>query len=207
MKGESVHEVEVSNDPDVSNKVDVSNDKAQLNQLAKNAHTFEHEETILEALRKHPRAVFWAFLVALTVVMDNYDTILLRNFFAYPQFVLKYGTYHSSIHGNMIDQYQVSAAWQSGLGAASGVGGFFGAFLNGYLVDRFGKKRVLISALITLTAFIFIVFFAPNLTTLLVGEVLCGVPWGIFATLSPAYASEVMPLSLRVYLTSYTQLW
>ena len=167
----------------------------------------EHDETILEALRKHPKAVFWAFLVALTVIMEGYDTILLGNFFAYPQFVLRYGTYHPGIQGSITEQYQVSAAWQSGLGAAGGIGGFFGAFLNGYLVDRFGKKRVLISSLVALAAFIFVVFFAPNLPTLLVGEILCGFPWGIFATLSPAYASEVMPLSLRVYLTSYTQLW
>lgn len=90
---------------------------------------------------------------------------------------------------------------------ASGVGGFFGALLNGFLVDRFGKKKVLIASLITLTGFIFIVFFANNLTTLLIGEIFCGLPWGIFATLSPAYASEVMPLALRGYLTSYTQLW
>lgn len=74
--------------------------------------------------------------------------------------------------------YQVSAGWQSGLGQASGIGAFFGAILNGWLVTAFGPRRVLMSALLCLSAFIFIVFFAPNKPVLLVGELLCGLPWG-----------------------------
>src|SRR5690349_9990081 len=31
-------------------------------------------------------------------------------------------------------------------------------------------------------------------------------PWGIFATIGPAYASELCPLPLRVYLTAYTNM-
>jgi SP family general alpha glucoside:H+ symporter-like MFS transporter len=92
------------------------------------------------------------------------------------------------------------------LGNSSGVGAFFGALLNGILVDRFGQKRVLLSSLVTLTAFLFVVFFAPNAGVLCAGEFLCGLPWGIFATTSPAYASEVLPLRLRVYLTSWTNM-
>ena len=94
----------------------------------------------------------------------------------------------------------------AGLGNASGVGAFFGALLNGLLVDRFGQKRVLLGALLTLSAFLFIVFFAQSAAVLCVGEILCGLPWGIFATTSPAYASEVLPLRLRVYLTSWTNM-
>ena len=35
---------------------------------------------------------------------------------------------------------------------------------------------------------------------------MCGLPWGVFATMAPSYASEVLPLPLRVYLTSYTNM-
>lgn len=55
---------------------------------------------------------------------------------------------------------------------------------------------------------------------LLAGSVLCGLPWGVFATMvgdsgsgrrqdrtdisqAPAYASEICPMALRHYLTSY----
>ena len=78
--------------------------------------------------------------------------------------------------------------------------------MNGYLVGLYGQKRVLLGSLIALSAFIFLTFFAPNISVLAAGEVLCGLPWGVFATIAPAYASEVLPLSLRVYLTSYTNM-
>lgn len=183
------------------------NQLPQLDELANAAQQAEHRETVSVAIRKHPRAIFWALIVALSVIMEGYDTILISNFYAYPSFVRKYGTYYPNVSGSITDKYQVSAAWQSGIGNASTVGGFVGGLLNGYLVDRFGKKRVMLSSLTVLVGFIFIVFFANDKVTLLLGEFLCGLPWGVFATLSPAYASEVMPLALRGYLTSYTQLW
>lgn len=37
-------------------------------------------------------------------------------------------------------------------------------------------------------------------------KILCGFGWGVFATIGPAYASEIVPLSLRGYLTSYVNL-
>ena len=57
-----------------------------------------------------------------------------------------------------------------------------------------------------MTCFLFIVFFAPSKQVLLAGEILLGFEWGIFATTAPAYASEVLPLQLRVYFTSYTNM-
>lgn len=50
---------------------------------------------------------------------------------------------------------------------------------------------------------IFITFFAPSLPVLAVGEALCGIPWGVFQTLSTTYASEVVPTVLRPYVTAY----
>lgn len=49
-------------------------------------------------------------------------------------------------------------------------------------------------------------FKADTKVILLLEEMLCGLPWGVFATTAPAYASEVLPLSLRVYMTSYTNM-
>jgi MFS transporter, SP family, general alpha glucoside:H+ symporter len=57
-----------------------------------------------------------------------------------------------------------------------------------------------------MTCFLFIVFFAPSKPVLLVGQILLGFEWGIFATTSPAYASEVLPTKLRVYMTSWTNM-
>ena len=129
--------------------------------------------------------------------MEGNDTILIGNFYAYPTFSQKYGKYFPAENN-----YQVSAAWQAGLGNASGIGAFLGVMLNGLLVDKFGQKRTILASLLALSCLLFIVFFAPNIGVLTAGELLCGIPWGIFCSSSPAYASEVLPLNLRVYMTS-----
>ena len=41
---------------------------------------------------------------------------------------------------------------------------------------------------------------------LLAGEILCGIPWGVFQTITTAYAAEVTPVALRPYLTTYVNL-
>lgn len=100
-----------------------------------------------------------------------------------------------------LDDYQLTAPWQAGLSNASGVGAFFGTLINGYLVTKFGMKRVLLGALLLLAALITMTFQAPKIEILLVGQILCGFPWGVFATTAPAYASEMLPMSLRVFVS------
>jgi SP family general alpha glucoside:H+ symporter-like MFS transporter len=41
---------------------------------------------------------------------------------------------------------------------------------------------------------------------LLAAQIICGIPWGVFQTLSTTYAAEVMPVSLRAYLLSNVNL-
>jgi SP family general alpha glucoside:H+ symporter-like MFS transporter len=54
------------------------------------------------------------------------------------------------------------------------VGGFIGAIINGWLVTAFGQRRVVLWSLVSMMAFIFIPFFAPNLIVLTIGEFLLG---------------------------------
>lgn len=48
----------------------------------------------------------------------------------------------------------------------------------------------MIIALGFVNVFIFIIFFATGDAMLLVGELLCGLSWGVFATLAPAYGKD-----------------
>ena len=64
----------------------------------------------------------------------------------------------------------------------------------------------MIVSLIATIAFIFVNFFAQNVETLLAGEILIGIPLGVFQTLTVTYASEVCPVVLRAYLTTYVNL-
>jgi SP family general alpha glucoside:H+ symporter-like MFS transporter len=64
----------------------------------------------------------------------------------------------------------------------------------------------MIGALFAVNLFIFIVFFAQNIVMLLCGLILCGIPWGVFQTLTCTYAAEVVPVPLRPILTTYVNL-
>ncbi|KAK9241514.1 hypothetical protein V1506DRAFT_465918, partial [Lipomyces tetrasporus] len=113
----------------------------QLTQTAKSAAEVQQNLPPLQAIKAYPMAIFWCLTVSMCVIMEGYDTSLIGNFFAYPSFAKKYGTYYPGVG------YQLSAAWQAGFSNATGVGSFFGVIANGYLVARFGHKRVLICAL------------------------------------------------------------
>jgi MFS transporter, SP family, general alpha glucoside:H+ symporter len=53
---------------------------------------------------------------------------------------------------------------------------------------------------------IFVLFFAVNVEMLLAGNILCGIPWGIFQTLTTAYAAEICPAAMRGYLTAWVSM-
>jgi SP family general alpha glucoside:H+ symporter-like MFS transporter len=74
------------------------------------------------------------------------------------------------------------------------------------LSERFGHKKTLLGSIVWLTGCIFFAFFAPTVEVLFVGELLCGIAWGVFTTMAPAYASEVAPVVLRAYLQTFVVL-
>jgi SP family general alpha glucoside:H+ symporter-like MFS transporter len=172
---------------------------AALNHDAKVGTDAEKHMSIRQAFKLYPKAAGWSVL--LSIVMEGYDTLLLANFFALPQFNRKYGTYDATT-----GSYQISAAWKSGLTNGASVGEILGLFATGIIQDRIGYRKTIMGALFLVICFIFITFFAVNLPMLLAGEILCGIPWGVFQTITTAYASEVCPIQLRAYLTTYVNL-
>jgi SP family general alpha glucoside:H+ symporter-like MFS transporter len=137
----------------------------------------------------------------MSIIMEGYDSTLIGSFFAYPSFRQKYGEYHG-----LKDGYQLSSSWQAGITDIGAVGNIIGALLNGYFTHKYGHRKVMMVTLAAMTGFIFITFFAPNVEVLLVGAFLCSIPWGVYATMGPAYAAEVCPLVLRGHLTAYINL-
>ncbi|KAI1084674.1 sugar transporter-like protein [Whalleya microplaca] len=168
---------------------------------AKKATDDEHAQTLVQGLQENRKAVFWSILISMSIIMEGYDTILIGNFFAYPTFQEKFGDYYGGNIG-----WQVSGPWQTGLNMGSTAGAVFGGLINGYIASRYGYRWTMIGSLGLLNALIFVVFFATCPEMLLAGQILCGLSWGVFATLSPAYASEVCPTNLRGYLTTYVNL-
>lgn len=164
---------------------------------AKNATDAEHKMTLLQGIKLYPKAIAWSMLISTCIVMEGFQVCLLPNFYAFPQFRQKYGTYTPGVG------YQVSAAWQSGLSNGANVGSIIGLILNGWISERIGYRYTVMGCLVLITCFISILFTAQRVETLLAGEILMGLPWGVFQTLTISYASEVCPVALRGYLTCY----
>ena len=167
---------------------------------AKDGTDKEKSMTLRQSFQLYRKAVAWSILFSTAIVMEGYDTSLLGSFYAFPKFTEKYGDF---ISNDATPPYQLTAAWQAGLSNGALCGEILGLYAAGIIVDRFGYCYTMVGALTMMIAFIFIPFFASNLQTLLAGEILQGIPWGVFQTMTTAYASEVCPVSLRAYLTTY----
>ncbi|CAI7640547.1 unnamed protein product [Penicillium glandicola] len=160
----------------------------------------EHEMSTWLAIKSHPWACLWAFTMCFTIVMESFDMFLNGNFVALPHFQQTYGVEDAP------GSWTIPTRWQSSLFQAGQCGAFVGVFLAGPVTNRFGYRLTTIFALILMNATIFVSFFANSLTLLVVGQALEGVPWGFFIANSPAYASEVVPLSLRGACTATLQM-
>ncbi|OQE31443.1 hypothetical protein PENSTE_c001G02148 [Penicillium steckii] len=181
-----------SNDGPVSD-----NSMEKIIQKARAATEKERKMGMWKGIKIYPKAVAWSILISTCIAMEGYDISLVNNFYAFPQFNRKYGELQSN------GSYQVPARWQSGLSNGAYVGEIIGLFINGFASERFGYRYTLMACLILVSAWTAIFFTAQNIQALLAAEILCGIPWGVFQTLTITYASEVCPVSLRGYLTTY----
>lgn len=183
---------------------DVQDYLAKFLDISTNAKENDQKEknmSLKEGLKTFPKAAMWSIALSTALIMEGYDVNLLNSFYSFPDFLKKFGEYYP-------DQgiYQIPARWQTALSMAVNVGEIIGLFIAGIVSDRIGYRKTLIASLMMVTCFIFIVFFAPGVEVLLVGEILLGLPWGAFQTLTVSYASEVCPTVLRLYLTTYVNM-
>lgn len=164
---------------------------------AKNATDKEQSMTLMQGLRLYPKAIMWSVIISTCIAMEGYDLCLLGNFYGFPQFNERFG--------ELVDgTYQVPARWQAGLSNAANCGEIIGLFINGLIAERLGYKNTVLVCLIAMAGLIFIpVFSNGSLVALLMYYLLAGIPWGIWQTLTITYASDVCPIALRGYLTTY----
>lgn len=169
----------------------------KLLQLSRDATEVEHSLTTREAFKVYKKAVFWSVIVSMGIIMDSYDTQLLGNFYALPEFQRQFGQPLKN------GKYQVTTSWQTKLGMAGSVGNIIGVWAYSYFCEKFGCKKVLLVSYLLMDGLIFLLFFAPNIEALLAGCLLYNIPIGVFTTLAVGYASELCPVVLRGYLEVY----
>lgn len=168
--------------------------------FAREANENEHKIGMWAGIKLYPKAMGWSVLLSTALVMEGFDGSLVGGFFAMPAFRYRYGI--------RLDDgtYQIPAHWQTAISDSSQIGGIIGLYLSGFLVDRMGLRKTYCVALVLITAFIFIEFFSSSLAVLLVGELLVGIPFGMFQTITTVYATEVCPVILRGQLCAYVNL-
>ncbi|KAH8807102.1 MFS maltose permease MalP [Xylogone sp. PMI_703] len=166
---------------------------------ANEAEAYEHSLGLWEAMKLYKKALFWSFVASLSIIMEGFDnSVAGGGNVALSQFRQYYGQWDEKSQS-----YQVSAAWQAGLGQSVNCGVIVGIFISGWLIDKFGYKRTLIAGYIIIMPLIAIVSWAQNKIMLLFGSLLCGLPFGCFAVLGVSYASEICPISLRAFMTGW----
>lgn len=167
---------------------------------AKNATHDEHSMGLREGIRKYPHAVFWSIWFSSALIMEGFDHSFVSGFIAFPAFQRRYGVKEPS------GDYQIPATLQAAIGNGVNAGEIVGLLLNGLFADWFGYRWVMMGCLVLMVAFIFLQFFATSIFMYLGAEILLGLPWGVFQTLTTTYAAEVCPNVLRPYLTMLVSL-
>ncbi|GFZ49522.1 hypothetical protein JCM24511_07642 [Saitozyma sp. JCM 24511] len=170
----------------------------QVLQDAAAADRQEHKMGGWETFKAYRKAAFWSAILSTCLVMEGFDLVVIGSFYGQPAFQQRFGTYDPATGG-----WLITAEWQTGLSNGALVGEILGIVINGYCTDKFGYKPTVLGALVAMAAFIFIPVFAQSLTVLVVGEILQGIPWGIFQVVTTAYAADVCPINLRAYLTTF----
>lgn len=183
--------------PETAHEHDHKRSNSVIMRSAKAATEKEHTMSLMQGIKLYPKAIGWSILISTCIAMEGFDVCLLPNFFGFPQFQRKYGEQLPD------GSWQIPARWQSGLQNGSQVGQIIGLMINGFVSERFGYRYTTLICLVLVAAFTAIFFTAPSVEVLLVGYILSGLPWGVFQTLTITYASEVCPVALRGYLTTY----
>ncbi|RMZ76506.1 hypothetical protein DV738_g4912, partial [Chaetothyriales sp. CBS 135597] len=170
---------------------------SMVTRKAKAASDKEQKMTLVQGLRLYPKAIAWSMLISLCIAMEGFDLCLLNTFYAMPPFRRKYGK-------ELPDgTYQIPAKWQAGLSNGTQCGQILGLVINGWVSERFGYRWTSIVCLVLIAAWTAIYFTAEHIYDILIAGILSGVPWGVFQTLTITYASEVCPVALRGYLTTW----
>lgn len=123
---------------------------------------WEHSLSPRRALKLYSKAVRFSAFVSLALVMEGFDTKVVGSLYSVPAFQKDFGS--RTARGN----YEISAAWQSGMSGITGVSVVLGMLLGGYASERFGFRKTMMAALISMPPIVFIFFFAPSLQVLAV---------------------------------------
>lgn len=98
----------------------------------------------------------------------------INSFFGHPAFQATFGS--RTPEGKLY----IPANWQSAINNAATIGQVIGLVANGWASARYGARPVYCAGMVLMIGAIFIPVFSTSLPMLFAGELVCGIPWGIF---------------------------
>ncbi|KAL6860862.1 general substrate transporter [Trichoderma novae-zelandiae] len=170
--------------------------------MADSGTATEHRLGAWEAFKLYRKGAFWSMFISLSIIMRAYDIEISGNFFALPAFQTHFGVDYGPDHGG----FQIPARWQVAMGMGSLVGQIVGAYIVSFPMERFGRKKTFAVCLVLTAILTFMQFFSGTIGVLTASQYLSGIVWGGYCVIATTYASEVLPLSLRGFLTGYINL-
>lgn len=204
--------------------------KPSLLEDAKAGAASEHAMSLRTAISLYPKAILWSVLLSSTLIMEGYDLALLGNLYASQPFNRKYGTLNPST-GKYAVSAAWQSGLSNGARAGEILGLILAGWtverwgykksMVGFLVAMIAFVFVLVFAPnvgVLVVGEVLCGEFPSFLSSLLrlflcfsvLSLLLCiwiltklGIPWGAFQSITPAYASEVAPVVLRPYLTTF----
>jgi SP family general alpha glucoside:H+ symporter-like MFS transporter len=153
-----------------------------------------------ELFSRYWPAVIYSGLLSMALVMEGMDVGLINNFFAHEGYLARFGWPDAN------GKQHIPTSWQSAISNGNNLGSIVGLLINGWLQSRYGSRRVYMGAMALMACTIFALFFAVNVQMLFAANIICGIPWGIFQTLTTAYAAEICPAAMRGYLTAWVSM-
>jgi SP family general alpha glucoside:H+ symporter-like MFS transporter len=160
------------------------------------------KEPLRDLLREHWFSTLCAFICNFTIIMEGYSLHLLGMYLIHDKFKEDFGHKLPQKKPDGSDEWNLTAASQIGLLQASGIGAMVGLFCSGYICDRIGYRRSFLLALGLVMALINLSVFAKTLPVLCAGQFLVGIPFGMFQSLTVAYANEVSAPPMRAIAVS-----
>jgi SP family galactose:H+ symporter-like MFS transporter len=103
-------------------------------------------------------------------------------------------------------QFSLSSTMEEIVVSAVLVGAMFGAAAGGVLTNRFGRRKLIITAGIIFTASAFGTALAPTVSWLIAGMIVSGFAIGIASFISPMYIAELVPADVRGALVAVNML-
>lgn len=121
--------------------------------------------SLRDAFKYYHRAAIWSVVIGMATVMESYDLQIINSFYAFPQFTKQFGI-------PVGKGYQITAEWQLGVSLAAHFGLISGVFLNGWLSEKYGCRKVMMVSFVWLSGAIFLMFFAKNIEMIFGAELL-----------------------------------